>query len=160
MPIMINYSSLLLVTSLIHMITSTTYYVIPDHYSSLHYASKNTFTLQHYLNNTSEYFVSYNQLHFLPGQYYINSNLVFRDIDTFTLTGHGINQSIIICSSPASIVVKFVGSFTLQYIMLHLLIALAIQTNQPVIYIYMYIFTIALRLLFISYMLMSVLVLL
>ena len=98
------------------MTTSTTYYVIPDQYSSLHYASENTFTLQHYLNNTSEYFVSYNQLHFLPGQYYINSNLVFRDINTFTLTGHGINQSIIICSSPASIVVTFVSNFTLQNI--------------------------------------------
>ena len=100
------------------MTTSTTYYVIPDQYSSLHYASENTFTLQHYLNNTSEYFVSHNQLHFLPGQYFINSDLVFRDIDTFTLTGHGINQSIIICSSPASIVVTFVGSFTLQNIAL------------------------------------------
>ena len=100
------------------MAVSTTYYVIPDHYSSCHFADNNTFTLQYYLNNTNKYFTSHNQLHFLPGQYYINSDLVFKEINNFTLTGHGINQSVIICSSPASIVVTFVTSFTIQSIAL------------------------------------------
>ena len=100
------------------MAVSTTYYVIPDHYSSRHFADNNTFTLRYYLNNTSKYFTSHNQLHFLPGQYYINSDLVFKEINNFTLTGHGINQSVIICSSPASIVVTFVTSFTIQSIAL------------------------------------------
>ena len=116
--IMINCLTLLFLTSWLHMATSTTYYVIPDHYPLHNYTNSNTFTLQYYLNNTSEYFVSHNQLHFLPGQYYINSDLVFKEINNFTLTGHGINQSVIICSSPASIVVTFVTSFTIQSIAL------------------------------------------
>ena len=115
---MIDHLSLLFLTSLLHMASSTTYYVIPDHYPLHNYTNSNTFPLQHYLNNTSKYFVSYNQLHFLPGQYYINSDLFFKDIYNFTLTGHRINHSIIICSSPASILVINVDSFTMQNIVL------------------------------------------
>ena len=100
------------------MATSTTYYVIPDHYPLHIYTNTNTFTLQHYLNNTSEYFVSYNQLHFFPGQYYINRDLVFENIYNFILTSDGINHSFITCSSPASILVINVDSFTMQNITL------------------------------------------
>ena len=114
---MVNYLSLLLTSSLLHMVTST-YYVIPDHHPFHNYTNSNTFTLQHYLNNTSKYFVSYNQLHFLPGQYYINTDLVFKDIYNFTLTSHGINHSLTTCSSPASILVINVDSFTMQTITL------------------------------------------
>ena len=114
---MVNYLSLLFVT-LLHMGTSTTYCVIPDHYPLHNYTNSNTFTLQHYLNNTNEYFVSHNRLHFLPGQYYINRDLVFKYIHNFTLIGHRISRSIIICSSPASILVTNVDSFTVQNIVL------------------------------------------
>ena len=101
------------------MAVSTTYYVIPDNYYSVNnYTRSNTFTLQHYLNNTSKYFVSHNQLHFLPGQYYANSDLIFKEIYNFTLTGHAINQSVIMCSSPASILVINSDSFTIQNILL------------------------------------------
>ena len=115
---MVNYLSLLFLTSLVYMAVSTTYYVIPDHYSVHNYTNSNTFTLQHYLNNTSRYFVSHNRLHFLAGQYYMNSDLVFKEIYNFTLTGHPINQSVIICSSPASILVINADSFVVQNIFL------------------------------------------
>ena len=49
---------------------------------------------------------------------YINSDLVFKDIYSFTLTGHRINYSVIICSSPVSILVINVDSFTMQNIAL------------------------------------------
>ena len=110
---MISCLSLL---SLLHMATSTTYYVIPDNYLLHNYTNSNTFTLQHYLNNTSEYFVSHNQLHFLPGQYYINRDLVFQHIYNFTLISNGINQSVIICSSPARIMVRNSDKFTIKNI--------------------------------------------
>ena len=71
---MVICSSLLFLTSLLRMAASTTYYVIPDDYPLHNYTSSNTFTLQHYLNNTSEYFVSHNQLHFFPGQYHKNAD--------------------------------------------------------------------------------------
>ena len=75
---MVNYLSLLLfITSLVYTATSETYYVIPDNYSVNNYTRSNTLILQHYLNNTSEYLVSHNQLHFLPGQYCINSDKIF-----------------------------------------------------------------------------------
>ena len=69
--------------------TSTIYYVIPDDdYSSHHYdRGANSFSLQHYLNNTSKYFVSHNQFHFMPGQYHINNYLIFKDINNFSVIG-------------------------------------------------------------------------
>ena len=45
---------LLLVTLLVHKVFSSNYFVIPDDYS-LHNTDANTFSLQHYLNNTSKY---------------------------------------------------------------------------------------------------------
>ena len=104
---------LLLVALLLHKVTSTTYYVIPDDYPMDH-INANTFILQHYLNNTSKYFVSHNQFHFMQGQYYINSDLIINDIDNFTITGIG--QCAIICTSPASIVVMNVNNIELQNI--------------------------------------------
>ena len=68
---------LFLTASFVHKVTSATYFVIPDDYS-LHHTDANTFTLQHYLNNTSRYFVSHNQFHFMQGQYFMNSALIIK----------------------------------------------------------------------------------
>ena len=105
---------LLLLTIFLHKATSTTYYVIPDDdYSSHHYDSgENSFSLQHYLNNTSKYFVSHNQFHFMQGQYHISNDLIFKDISNFSVIG--IDQCVIICTSPASIVMVNVSNVTLQ----------------------------------------------
>ena len=108
---------LLFLIIFLHKATSTTYYVIPDDdYSSHHYDSgANSFSLQHYLNNTSKYFVSHNQFHFIQGQYHISNDLIFKDINNFFI---GIVQCVIICTSPASIVVVNVSNVTLQNIKL------------------------------------------
>ena len=91
---------------LVHKVTSATYFVIPDDYSS-HHTNANTFTLQHYLNNTSKYFVSHNQFRFIYGdQYHINSVLIIKNINDFTITGPRISKcAAIFCTSPANIVV-------------------------------------------------------
>ena len=94
---------LLLVALLVHKVTSATY-VIPDDYSS-HHTDANTFSLQHYLNNTNKYFISHNQFHFMQGQHYVDRDLIIEDVDNFTITGPRIGQCNIICTSPASIVV-------------------------------------------------------
>ena len=100
---------LLLIATLLHTITSTVYYVMPDnHY---HPISDNTYTLQHYLNNTSKYFTSNTQLHFLPGQYYLNNDLMIQGVSNLTLIGNRVDEAIntvINCTSPAGIAV--VGS--------------------------------------------------
>ena len=90
----------------LHKATSTIYYVIPDdnNYSSHHYdRGGNSFSLQHYLNNTSKYFASHNQFHFMSGQYHINSDLIFKGINNFSVIG--IDQCVINCTSPAGIVI-------------------------------------------------------
>ena len=106
---------LFLVGLYVDKVTSATYFVIPDDYSS-HHTDANTFSLQHYLNNTSKYFVSHNQFHFMQGQYYINNDLIIKDIDNFTITGPTIGQCNIICTSPASIVVMNVSNSKFQNI--------------------------------------------
>ena len=96
---------LLLVAILVHRVTSATYFVIPDDYSS-HHTDANTFSLQRYLNNTSKYLLSHNQFHFMQGQYYINNDLIIKDINNFTITGPRNGQSAVIhCTSPANVVV-------------------------------------------------------
>ena len=104
-----HYYLLMLVTSLLHSTTSTVYYVTPDdHY---HPINDNTYTLQHYLNNTNKYFTSNTQLHFLPGQYYLNNDLIIQGVSNFLLIGNRTNEvisTVINCASPAGIAV--VGS--------------------------------------------------
>ena len=100
------------------MTLSTTYYVLPNHYSSHRYTNNNNFTLQHYLNNANKYFASHNQLHLLPGQHYICSDLVLELIYNFTLSGEGTNQSVIACSLPVKITLKYIDNFTIKNIAL------------------------------------------
>ena len=98
--------TLLLVASLLHITASTVYHVMPDnHY---HPINDNTYTLQHYLNNTNKYFTSNIQLHFLPGQYYLNNDLIIQGVCNFSLIGSRTNEvinTVINCTSPAGIVV-------------------------------------------------------
>ena len=73
-------------------------------------------SLKHYLNNTSKYFVSHNQFQLLSGQYYISDDLIFKDIKNFSLIG--IDQCVITCTSPASVLIINVTSFVFQNIKL------------------------------------------
>ena len=94
------------VASMLHITASTVYHVMPDnHY---HPINDNTYTLQHYLNNTNKYFTSNTQLHFLPGQYYLNNDLIIQGVSNFSLIGNRTNEvinTVINCTSPAGIVV-------------------------------------------------------
>jgi len=102
-------SPLLVVVLLLQSTASfIVYYVIPDgHYTT----NNNTYTLQHYLNNINKYFTSHTQLHFLPGQYYLNTDLIIQHVSNLSLIENRTNEvinSVIKCTSPAGIVV--VGS--------------------------------------------------
>ena len=113
-----NFLLLLFGAISLHKAISTIYYVIPDDDYSLHHYDKgaNSFSLQYYLNNTTKYFVSHNQFHFMPGQYHINKDLIFEDINNFSVIG--IDQCVIICTLPASIVIVNVCNVTLHNIKL------------------------------------------
>ena len=112
------YFVLLFLAMSLHKITSTIYYVIPDDDSSSHHdrydRGENSFSLQYYLNNTSQYFVSHNQLHFTSGHYYINNDLIFKDINNFSAIG--IDWCVIMCSSPASIIIVNASNVTIHNI--------------------------------------------
>ena len=110
--------SLFLFAIYLHIATSTIYYVIPDDYVYSYDRSRdvNHFTMQHYHNNTRKYFVSHNQFHFIPGQYYISDDLIFKNINNFSLVGS--DQCVITCTSPASVLMINVTSFTFQNIKL------------------------------------------
>ena len=108
--------SLFLFALYLHIATSTIYYVIPDDHNYSYNRDVNYFTLQHYLNNTSKYFASNNQFHFMPGQYYISNDVIFKNINNFLLVG--IDQCVITCTSPASVLIINATNFIFQNIKL------------------------------------------
>ena len=80
--------SLFLFAIYLHIATSTIYHVIPDNYDYSYDRDVNYFTLQHYHNNTRKYFVSHNQFHFIPGQYYISDIIICNpaNLNNFPIT--------------------------------------------------------------------------
>ena len=112
--------SLLLAASLLHITTSTVYYVMPDdHY---HPINDNTYTLQHYLNNTNKYFTSNTQLHFLPGQYYLNNDLIIQGVSNFSLIGNRNNEiinTVINCTAPVGIILVSSSSINISNIVMN-----------------------------------------
>ena len=109
----------LLKSSLLHTTSSSVYHVIPDdHYT----ADNNTYTLQHYLNNVNKYFTSHTQLHFLPGQYYLNTDLIIQHVSNLSLIGNRTNEvinSVIKCTSPAGIVVVGSSNIVIENIVMN-----------------------------------------
>ena len=104
---------LIIVLSILHMITSSIYYVAPDDHSSI---SNSTYTIVDYLSNASEYFTSNSQLHFLPGNHYLQSDLIIQNIINLTISGS--TNSFIVCNStaPVGLAIINVTQFTLQNI--------------------------------------------
>ena len=96
---------------LLQVSTATTYTVTPD--SNKYIANT---SLQYYVINANDYFISHNKLKFLPGVHYLQSDLVIHNIANFTMTG---NNSTIICSgSQVGLSIVNVKGFTLQHISL------------------------------------------
>ena len=92
--------------SLLHLITATgVYYVTPDDdQSDINNdcpIDHECHTLQYYLLNTSKYFTSNTQLHFLQGNFYINDDIVIDSLHNFSLVSSGVNNTLIECSTPS-----------------------------------------------------------
>ena len=71
-------------------------------------------TLKHYSDNPKKYFKSDSQLIFFPGEYQLDTDLIFESIRNFTVTA--VNTCNIYCSSYASILVVNVTKFELHNI--------------------------------------------
>ena len=104
-----NYSVIIFI-SLLHLTTATgVHYVTPDDdQSDINndcLIDHECHTLQYYLLNTSKYFTSNTQLHFLQGKFYINDDIVIDSLHNFSLVGSGVNSTLIECSTPSLIAI-------------------------------------------------------
>ena len=92
--------SLFLIPTLLHVSTCTVYIVTPDDY---HYYPNTTchhcHNLQHYLLNVTKYFTSNAQLVFLPGEYYLHTDLIIQNVHNITLIGSMVNDT-----TPVSVI--------------------------------------------------------
>lgn len=88
---------------------ATVYYVTTDDDHCL--ANDSCHTLEYYINSSSRYFTSHTRLYFLPGQYYLKTDLIINSTTNFTIDG---NNSTIACTQPANIIVTNATKFTLM----------------------------------------------
>ena len=98
---------ILVAASVQHMITTVNSYMVTANGSD-------TESLEYYFNNTHKYFLPNDQLHFQPGIYYLNVDIVIENITNFSLIGEDI--CIIRCTSNVSIMILNVSNFTLENI--------------------------------------------
>ena len=91
--------SLFLISSLLHVSTCTVYIVTPDdrHYPNA--TCHHCHNLQYYLLNVTKYFTSNTQLLFLPGEYYLHTDLIIQNVHNITLIGSMVNDT-----TPVSVI--------------------------------------------------------
>ena len=104
---MLFISLLLVAASAQHIVRATNSYKVRTNGSD-------TESLEYYLNNTNEYFLPNHQLHFQPGIYYLNVDIVIENITNFSLIGE--DPCKIRCTSYVSIMILNVSNFTLENI--------------------------------------------
>ena len=104
---------LLSLASLLTITTATVYNVLSNDNDSFNKSdTRSGESLEHYCN-ISEYFTSHSQLKFMPGQYFLNDDLIIQNLTNFSLIGENSN---IRCTSHASIIIFNVTSFKLENI--------------------------------------------
>ena len=103
------YSTVTFIYSLLYLTTATSvYYVTPYDQSDINSdcpIDHECHTLQYYLLNSSKYFASNTQLHFLQGIFYINADIVIDSLHNFSLLGSSVNNTLIECSTPSLIAI-------------------------------------------------------
>ena len=100
-----------MILSILCVTTATLYHVIPD--DDYYSISNNSFTLHHYLNNANQYFISDNQLQFLPGEYNLTGYIHIENVKNFSLTGsraNGVVNTVITCTGPYGFGVVVINS--------------------------------------------------
>ena len=99
---MASHIILLCLASLLPITTTTVYNVLPNDNDSFNKSDiRSGESLEHYCN-ISKYFTSHSQLKFMPGQYFLNDDLIIQNFTNFSLIGENCN---IRCTSHASIII-------------------------------------------------------
>ena len=91
--------SLFLIPLLLHVSTCTVYIVTPDDYYYPNTTCHHCHNLQYYLLNVTKYFTSNTQLLFLPGEHYLQTNLIIQNVHNITLIGSMVNDT-----TPVSVI--------------------------------------------------------
>jgi len=106
--------SLLLLSSLLHIITSTVYNVIPDDHYYPNTTCHHCHNLQHYLLNATKYFASNTQLFFLPGIHHLHTDFIIQNAHHISLIGSTTNgtapDTVIQCNSSVGIVITNIAN--------------------------------------------------
>ena len=90
--------NLLVVTLLFHITQSIVYYVVPNDKDNSSYGTTRTFTLQHYLNDTSKYLKPQTELRFNQGDHSLFKEWILQDVSNFIING---NNSTLSCLKPS-----------------------------------------------------------
>ena len=111
--------SLLLLSSLLHITTSTVYTVTPDDHYYPNTTCHHCHNLQHYLLNVTKYFTSNTQLLFLPGLHHLHTDLIIQNVHNISLIGSTASgttvDTVIQCMhTPAHITVANVSTLIIE----------------------------------------------
>ena len=102
---------------LVNITTCTIYNVSPGNTTCHH-----CHNLQHYLLNTTKYFVSNTQLLFLPGLHHLHTNFIIQNVHNISLIGSTTNgttpDTVIQCDSSVGIVLNSISNLVIQNIMI------------------------------------------
>ena len=96
------------------------YYVTPENEAAYNTSiNKNGFTLNYYINHSSEYISSNTQMYFLPGLFSLHLNFTITNVNNFSLIGYG-KKSVIQCSTSSGIIIYNSTNITVQGFMLRM----------------------------------------
>ena len=108
--------SLLLISSLLHITTSTVYTVTPDDHYYPNTTCYHCHNLQHYLLNITKYFTSNTQLLFLPGLHHLYTDLIIQNVHNISLIGSTANSTSVIQSNLSCILMINISKVTIRNI--------------------------------------------
>ena len=110
-----HFSTKIILTSLLFIVTCTVYNVIPDddHNTTCYHCH----TMQYYQLNISKYFSSNTQILFLSGLHHLQTDLVIQNIHNISLLGYG--NSVIKCTKLARILIINVTGMTANNLKIH-----------------------------------------
>jgi len=86
-------TSLLLLSSLLHIATCTVYTVTPDDHYYPNTTCHHCHNLQYYLLNVTKYFTSNTQLLFLSGLHHLHTDLIIQNVHNISLIGRAANST-------------------------------------------------------------------
>ena len=113
----------LLLSSLLHITTSTVYTVTPDDHYYPNTTCHHCHNLHHYLLNVTKYFTSNTQLLFLPGLHHLHTDLIIQNVHNISLIGSTANDTtldtVIQCNSSVAILMTNITNLAMKNLIIY-----------------------------------------